>query len=96
METDGTMDQYNSRIAKIARWCGGGTRGYAITLGQTTYYTESEAYVLADPAWMAHENWHKVQWARDGIFKFAILYLWYSITKGYQNNPYEVEAREHE
>jgi len=39
-----------------------------------------------------HEWIHVEQYRRDGVFKFAVKYLWYQITKGYEKNPYEVEA----
>ena len=41
----------------------------------------------------AHEQRHLEQVERDGRFKFIFKYLWYNIRYGYENNPYEVEAR---
>lgn len=41
-----------------------------------------------------HEMQHIYQVDKNGWLKFYIKYLWYSIRHGYQNNPYEVEARE--
>lgn len=89
------MDRYNSRLAKLVAKLAG-WRQAGITLGQTTYYSVSSEVVDADHSWRSHENWHKVQWRRDGRLKFACLYLWYTLRHGYQNNPYEVEARGHE
>ena len=43
-----------------------------------------------------HECKHIEQVKRDGRLKFLVKYLWWNITKGYKNNPYEVEAREAE
>ena len=40
-----------------------------------------------------HELVHVKQVQRLGWFKFYFLYLWYSIRYGYENNPFEVEAR---
>ncbi len=87
------MDIYNSRIARIF-WFFNGRRsiGYAVTLGQTAYYSCTEDKVA--PWWHAHENQHKVQWARDGKIKFLIRYLWQLITKGYNKIDYEIEAKE--
>jgi hypothetical protein len=64
---------------------------WAITLGQTTYYTVSKEHV--DPAWRRHEAEHKKQWRREG-WKFPFKYLWYQFRYGYQKNPYEVCANE--
>lgn len=83
------MDKYNQKwVSKLFN-----KKQWAITIGQTTYYSESEEYVNNDPKWQRHEDKHKEQWRRNGYFKFALKYLWYQIKFGYQNNPYEVEAR---
>lgn len=67
---------------------------WAMTISSTTtIYSESKEYVDASPMWKLHENTHKEQFKKEGWFKFVIKYLWYQITKGYTNNPYEVEAR---
>ncbi len=66
---------------------------YAVTIGQTTYYSCPSENV--DILWKKHENKHKEQWKRDGC-KFPVLYIYYHITKGYENNPYEIEARKAE
>lgn len=64
---------------------------WAVTIGQTTYYSVPKNQVGA--AWQRHEDKHKEQWRRDGVLKFAIKYLWYQLRYGYQDNPYEVEAK---
>ena len=84
-------DRYNSILAKILGKINGNS-WYAITIGQTAFYSVSKEKVETDPKWIAHENHHKVQWKRDGI-KFLFKYIYYSIRYGYWNNPYEVEAR---
>jgi hypothetical protein len=45
-----------------------------------------------------HELQHVYQVREHGWLKFYITWAWYSITRGYDNNPYEIEAyaREHE
>lgn len=83
------MDRYESVIGRLV---GKLNRRdpYAITLGQVTYYSCPESQV--DARWRRHEDEHKVQWQRDGWVKFACRYVWWSITKGYANNPYELDA----
>jgi hypothetical protein len=41
-----------------------------------------------------HELKHLEQIERDGRLVFAIKYVWWLIRFGYQNNPYELEARQ--
>jgi len=64
---------------------------WAITLGQSTYYSVLEKEVGA--RWRRHEEKHKEQWRTEGRIRFAAKYLWFSIRYGYENNPLEVEAR---
>lgn len=80
------MDKYNHWLAKLI--CPKGMAGYAITLGQTAYYSCSESQL--DKRWRTHEDQHKKQLAKDGVFKFSFLYCWYQIRHGYANNPFEV------
>ena len=40
-----------------------------------------------------HEECHAMQMKRDGWFKFMWLTTWYLFRYGYQDSPYEVEAR---
>jgi len=85
------VDKYNSWIAKLARPIGCKDE-WAITLGQTTYYSCDESEVT--PGWRAHENQHKMQWRRDGKVKFLFRYLWQALAKGYLHIDYEIEARQ--
>ena len=43
-----------------------------------------------------HELQHCYQIQQRGVIWFYLRYGWYSIVKGYQNHPDEVEARERE
>jgi hypothetical protein len=86
------MDKYEHWLARLLKKLNRAD-DYAITLGQTTYYSETKEYVDLRPRWRKHEEHHKFQWMRDGYFTFARRYLWYLIRYGYTNNPYEVEAR---
>lgn len=84
------MDRYNSFFARMHQpipWKG----EWAVTYCQTTFYSCDKSEVT--DRWRKHEDTHKEQWKREGVFKFAIKYLWYSIKYGYVDNPYEVEAR---
>jgi len=40
-----------------------------------------------------HEYEHVNQIRKNGIFKFYFKYLKYHFSKGYNNNPFEIEAR---
>lgn len=86
------MDQYNSKIAWLFGFFNGNTKEYAVTLGQTTYYSCDES--LVHLKWRAHENCHKTQWSRDGKIVFLSRYIYQLCTKGYLNIDYEVEARQ--
>lgn len=87
-------DFYNQRWVSKLWIVGLGQRNmsesWAITLGQYTFYTVAKDDV--NPIWRAHEDYHKHQWRRDGLIKFALKYAWYNITRGYWRNPYEIEA----
>jgi hypothetical protein len=85
------MDKYNSKIAWLFGLFNGNTELYAVTLGQTAYYSCDENQV--SERWHKHEDCHKVQWARDGKVKFLSRYIWQLFTKGYAQIDYEIEAR---
>ena len=42
---------------------------------------------------VAHELKHLEQIERDGRVVFTVKYVWWLVRYGYQNNPYEEEAR---
>ena len=85
-------DKYNHKWVRILCWFKYKT--YAVTISKnTTLYSCSKERAHRYPRWIKHENRHKLQWKRDGIFKFTIKYLWYQIRYGYEHNPYEVDAR---
>lgn len=83
------MDRYDHWLPKVIK--SKSAPNWAITLRQTTYYSVPAS--LVDAPWRAHEECHKEQWRRVGTVLFAILYLWYLAIRGYQDNPYEIEAR---
>lgn len=88
------MDKYNHWLGRLFSLIFYNGKPYAVTLGQTTYYSGPSTDV--SPQWRRHEDEHKKQWARHGKVRFLIKYLWYLVTKSYIMNPYEIEAREAE
>ena len=85
-------DQYSSKIAKFVGWLNNSSQGYAVTITKNcTLY--SMPVELVSTSWRKHEDCHKGQISTLGWFKFMTTYFYYSITIGYQNNPYEVAAR---
>ena len=86
------MDKYNHWLGKLF-WLIFGKVGqeYAVTLGQTTYYSCS--FTDTNYRWRTHENCHKKQWKRDGAWRFIVTYLYDYVTVGYLENRYEKEAR---
>lgn len=86
-------DIYNSKIASFVGWLNKAPFGYAVTISKSfTLYSTPEAAV--GTAWRKHEDCHKAQIAKIGWFKFMYQYFKFSLTVGYTNNPFEVEARE--
>ena len=69
------------------------THGYkGLTTPWNTIYYENDAY-MNDEHLRKHEEAHIMQMERDGKLKYLVKYNWYWLTKGYKNNPYEIEAR---
>ena len=56
-------------------------------------YTYPSPYEISDSLYK-HENRHLKQVKEEGRLKFACKYLWYNIRYGYDNNPYEIDARQ--
>lgn len=51
-------------------------------------------YFLQNREWVRHEVQHVMQRKRLGLPLFMLKYFWYSITTGYEDNPFEKEARD--
>ena len=83
------MNFYNKKLVRV--FCLFKHKAWAITLGQNTFYSVPKEEVSI--YWKRHEDKHKQQWKEVGLFLFPIKYLWFSMTRGYYNNPYEREAR---
>ena len=66
----------------------------AIVIGKTIHlYHVSKDDFLKDDKWVKHEICHINQFKKYGFYTFIIKYLYESIKNGYDNNKYEVEAR---
>ena len=88
------MNFYSHWLGRLFSLIFNSGRPYAVTLGQTTYYSCPSKQVGI--RWETHEDCHKMQWRRDGKLKFASRYLWQWMTKGYDKIDYEIEARKAE
>jgi len=86
-------DKYNQKWVHLARIINKAPKdkGFAITIGQTTYYTSAEESVSA--SWRRHEDEHKSQWEKDGTIRFITKYLYEAIRYGYKDISYEQSAR---
>jgi hypothetical protein len=86
----------NSWIAKLAA-AKLGSKRVAIVIGRTIHlHNTSKQDFLKDEKWVKHELCHVKQFKQNGFFTFIAKYLWESVKNGYNNNKYEVEAREAE
>lgn len=69
----------------------------AMVIGKTIHlYNSSKEDFLKNKYWVRHEIAHVKQFAELGLFKFIVLYLLETFNKGYENNSFEVEARQKE
>src|SRR5512135_3418731 len=66
-----------------------GAPAAAVTLGRTIVVHPE---VPLTPRLLRHELAHVRQWQANP-FAFPVRYVWYSIRHGYNDNPFEVEAR---
>lgn len=66
----------------------------AIVFGETVNIRRGAEFVLGSPRVMAEECYHVLQWRRLGSIRMAVKYLFFAVTRGYDNNPLEVEAKE--
>lgn len=78
------MDKYNQKWVLLFKR-GNNTEHWAVTIGQTTYYSCAKSQV--DQAWQEHEEMHKLQYKKDKLF--PIKYILQLLSNGYKNNPYE-------
>jgi hypothetical protein len=69
----------------------------ALVLGKTIHlHNTSKSEFLSNIRWVKHEVAHVLQYKRKGFLRFIVSYLLYTFSLGYEDNIYEVEAREKE
>ncbi|MFT3932687.1 MAG: DUF4157 domain-containing protein [Chitinophagaceae bacterium] len=69
----------------------------AMVLGKTILlYDTTRSEFISNRKWVRHELAHVEQFERHGYVLFVVKYLFESLKNGYQNNKYEIEAREAE
>lgn len=86
----------NSWIARIAAKKLD-SKSMAMVIGKTIYlHNSSKEDFLRNKKWVRHEIAHVKQYAQLGTFKFIVLYLLETFNKGYENNAFEVDARQKE
>jgi len=66
----------------------------AIVFGETVNIRQGAEFVLSSPRVMAEECYHVLQWRRLGSIRMVAKYLFFAVTRGYDNNPLEVEAKQ--
>ena len=66
----------------------------AIVFGETINIRKGAEFVLGSPRVMAEECYHVLQWRRLGRIRMTVKYLFFAVTRGYEKNPLEVEAKE--
>ena len=86
----------NSWLAKIAAKQLD-TTSVAMVVGKTIHlHNSSKENFLRDKKWVRHELAHVKQYLKLGMFRFIFLYLLETFNKGYENNSFELDARESE
>jgi hypothetical protein len=73
---------------RVGGWCLGRQTVSGITLWRTISLAPG---VALDPELLLHELRHVDQFAADQLF--PLRYLWGSLRHGYQDNPFEADAR---
>ena len=69
----------------------------AMVVGKTIHlHNSSREDFLRNKRWVRHEIAHVKQYAQLGALRFIFLYLLETFNKGYENNKFEVDAREKE
>ena len=75
--------------AGVGGWLLGLPRVDGIVLGRTVWLAEAPS--IRDAGLLLHEIRHVQQFAT--VAWFPCRYLWQAVTRGYERNPYEVDAR---
>jgi len=86
----------NSWVARIAARKLN-SNSVAMVIGKTIYlHNSTKEEFLNNPSWVRHEVAHVKQYLELGLLRFLALYLLETFKKGYQNNRFEVDARQKE
>ncbi len=86
----------NSWLARIAAYKLN-SDSVAMVIGKTIHlHNSSKKDFLNNQRWVRHEVAHVKQYLELGLFRFLALYLLETFNKGYQNNRFEVDARQKE
>lgn len=86
----------NSLLARMAAYKLN-SDSVAMVIGKTIYlHNSTKADFLNNQTWVRHEVAHVKQYLALGLCRFLALYLIETFRKGYQNNRFEVEARQKE
>ncbi len=75
-------------LVRIGGWCLGRSTVSGITTWRTVWLADD---VPLDPELLLHEVRHVAQFESDPLF--PLRYLWFSLRRGYTDNPYEADAR---
>jgi hypothetical protein len=73
---------------RLGGWLLGRSTVSGITLWRTIWLAQDQDL---RPELLLHELRHVHQFQEDPLF--PLRYLWYSVRRGYTNNPYEADAR---
>lgn len=69
----------------------------AMVVGKTIYlHNSTKEDFLKNKRWVRHEVAHVKQYAELGVVRFIFFYLLETFNKGYENNRFEVDARQKE
>jgi hypothetical protein len=86
----------NSWLARIAAF-NLNSSSVAMVIGKTIYlHNSSREEFLNNQKWVRHEVAHVMQCQQLGLLRFLAIYVVETLKKGYQNNRFEVEARQKE
>ncbi len=86
----------NSWLARIAAYKLD-SDSVAMVIGKTIYlHNSGKDEFLNNQRWVRHEVAHVKQYLELGLLPFLALYLLETLKKGYQNNRFEVDARQKE
>jgi hypothetical protein len=70
------------------------TSSCAIVIGKTIFlHNCSMENFVSNVVWLRHELKHIEQYQQEGLLFFIVKYIAYSIRYGYENNPFEIEAK---